>query len=236
MFAPAARLTDMHVCPMFNGPVPHVGGPILPPCHPTTLIAALPAARISDMAFCAGPPDVIATGSFTVFIGGMPAARLGDTCAHGGKIVVGCPTVLIGDSGSGSGAGAAGVSGGNSNAAGSSTVQAATHPFVATMLDARTSGTPFVETRCAEKAVQARLDRSPMLATGDPNKKSWIEIRLVDDDGSPVAYELYRVVTPDGVVREGFLNGDGLARVDGIDPGTCSITFPNRDADAWDVA
>jgi uncharacterized Zn-binding protein involved in type VI secretion len=93
---PAARLTDMHVCPMVTVLVPHVGGPILPPCCPTVLIGELPAARVGDMATCVGPPDVIALGSFTVLIGGQPAARLGDLTAHGGVIVLGLPTVLIG--------------------------------------------------------------------------------------------------------------------------------------------
>ena len=93
---PAARITDMHVCPMVTGVVPHVGGPIIPPCSPTVLIGFLPAARVSDMAVCVGPPDVIVKGSMTVLIGGMPAARIGDMTAHGGNIVVGCPTVMIG--------------------------------------------------------------------------------------------------------------------------------------------
>ena len=92
---PAARVSDMHVCPMFTGPVPHVGGPILPPGCPTVLIGGLPAARVGDMATCAGPPDIIIMGSTTVLIGGMPAARMGDSCAHGGTIILGCFTVLI---------------------------------------------------------------------------------------------------------------------------------------------
>jgi len=92
---PAARITDMHVCPMFTGPVPHVGGPILPPGCPTVLIGMLPAARVTDMAVCVGPPDVIVLGSFTVLIGSMPAARMGDLTAHGGTIVMGFPTVII---------------------------------------------------------------------------------------------------------------------------------------------
>ncbi len=99
MGMPAARAGDMHMCPMVTPgtpPIPHVGGPVLPPGCPTVLIAAMPAARATDMAVCVGPPDVIALGSFTVLIGGMPAARLGDMTAHGGSIVVGCPTVLIG--------------------------------------------------------------------------------------------------------------------------------------------
>lgn len=97
MGSPAARINDMHVCPMINpGPVPHVGGPILPPGEPTVLIGGMPAAKLGDMATCTGPPDSIATGSGTVLIGGLPAARLGDTTAHGGSIVAGDPTVLIG--------------------------------------------------------------------------------------------------------------------------------------------
>ena len=92
----AARVTDMHTCPMVTVLVPHVGGPILPPGMPTVLIGSLPAARVSDMAVCVGPPDVIALGSFTVLIGSLPAARLGDMTAHGGVIVMGCPNVIIG--------------------------------------------------------------------------------------------------------------------------------------------
>ncbi len=92
----AARITDMHTCPMVTGTVPHVGGPILPPGCPTVLIGGMPAARVGDMATCVGPPDTIVLGSATVTIGGMPAARTGDLTAHGGTIVVGCPTVLIG--------------------------------------------------------------------------------------------------------------------------------------------
>jgi uncharacterized Zn-binding protein involved in type VI secretion len=95
MGQPAARIADMHVCPMVTVLVPHVGGPIAMGA-PTTLIGAMPAARLGDMAICVGPPDVIVLGSFTVLIGGMPAARMGDLTAHGGTIVMGMPTVLIG--------------------------------------------------------------------------------------------------------------------------------------------
>lgn len=93
---PAARVGDMHICPMFDGPKPHVGGPIIPPGCPTVFIGGMPAARVGDMATCTGPPDMIAKGSATVMIGGMPAARMGDMTAHGGSITLGCPTVLIG--------------------------------------------------------------------------------------------------------------------------------------------
>lgn len=93
---PAARITDMHTCPMVTGTVPHVGGPILPAGEPTVLIGGMPAARVGDMAVCTGPPDSIAAGSSTVLIGGKPAARLGDTTTHGGVISAGEATVLIG--------------------------------------------------------------------------------------------------------------------------------------------
>jgi uncharacterized Zn-binding protein involved in type VI secretion len=93
---PASRISDMHTCPMVTGVVPHVGGPIIPSCCPTVIIAGMPAARIGDMCICTGPTDVIAMGSSTVLIGGSPAARIGDMTAHGGVIVSGAPTVMIG--------------------------------------------------------------------------------------------------------------------------------------------
>ncbi len=96
---PAARVTDFHECPMATpAPVliPHVGGPITGPGAPTVLIGGLPAARVSDMLLCVGPPDTIIKGSATVMIGGMPAARVGDPTAHGGTIVLGDATVIIG--------------------------------------------------------------------------------------------------------------------------------------------
>jgi len=96
MGMPASRITDMHVCPMVTGIVPHVGGPILPPGAVTVLIGGLPAARVGDMAVCAGPPDVIALGSFTVLTMGQPQARIMDMTAHGGMIILGQPTVLVG--------------------------------------------------------------------------------------------------------------------------------------------
>lgn len=96
MGKPAARISDMHICPQVVPKCsPHVGGPIAAGAG-SVLIGGLPAARVGDMAICAGPPDSIASGSSSVMIGGKPAARMGDSTSHGGKIVVGCPTVLIG--------------------------------------------------------------------------------------------------------------------------------------------
>jgi uncharacterized Zn-binding protein involved in type VI secretion len=96
MGKPAARITDMHVCPMVTVLVPHVGGPVTGPGVPTVLIGGLPAAVMGDLCTCVGPPDTIVLGSATVLIGGKPAARLGDSTAHGGSIVLGEFTVLIG--------------------------------------------------------------------------------------------------------------------------------------------
>jgi uncharacterized Zn-binding protein involved in type VI secretion len=93
---PAARVSDMHTCPMVTGVVPHVGGPILPPGAPTVLIGGLPAARVGDLCTCVGPPDtIIPPGSTKVMIKGQPAARMGDMTAHGGVIVLGFPKVMI---------------------------------------------------------------------------------------------------------------------------------------------
>lgn len=92
----AARLTDMHVCPMFDGPKPHVGGPVSGPGVPNVLIGSLPASVIGDLCVCVGPPDAIVAGSPTVMIGNRPAARMGDSTAHGGLVVVGHPTTIIG--------------------------------------------------------------------------------------------------------------------------------------------
>jgi uncharacterized Zn-binding protein involved in type VI secretion len=96
MGQPAARITDMHACPASTGPVAHVGGPVLPPGAPTVLIGGLPAACLGDKAVCVGPPDTIIKGSTTVNIEKKPAARLGDSTAHGGTIAAGFPTVNIG--------------------------------------------------------------------------------------------------------------------------------------------
>ena len=146
MGMPAARIGDPHVCPLLTGLVPHVGGPILLGA-PTVLVGSMPASRVGDMATCVGPPDVIAKGSTGVMITGMPAARLGDLTAHGGTIVMGLPTVLIGEVSGGSGA--AGGGGGGGMAAGGGPVN--TGPIdglsqqANALLHAGKDNAPFVE-------------------------------------------------------------------------------------------
>lgn len=96
MGQPAARITDMHTCPMTTGPVPHVGGPIVAPASPMVLIGNMPAAGLGSQAVCVGPPSAVMNGSPMVLVGNKPAARMGDPTAHGGTIILGCPLVLVG--------------------------------------------------------------------------------------------------------------------------------------------
>jgi uncharacterized Zn-binding protein involved in type VI secretion len=137
MGQPAARLLDMHTCPLVTVLVPHVGGPILPPCAPTVITGGMPQARVSDMLVCVGPPDTIMKGSATVIVSGMPAARMGDLTAHGGVIIMGFPTVLIGDAGGGGGGGG----GGAAMAGAGSFAQPAAQAKA--MIAAAKDGTPF---------------------------------------------------------------------------------------------
>ncbi|HEY0301160.1 MAG TPA: PAAR domain-containing protein, partial [Rhizomicrobium sp.] len=113
---------------------------------PNVITGNLPQARVGDMLVCVGPPDVIAKGSSGVFVNNMPAARLGDQTAHGGVIVVGLPTVLIGETGGGSAGGAP------APATGVALAFAAFEAQVKLMIEAAMSGTPFCEV-CFEKAV-----------------------------------------------------------------------------------
>lgn len=91
-----ARLTDMHTCPMVTGVVPHVGGPIVGPGAPKVLVGGLPAACVGDLVTCVGPPDTIVVGFPKVLVCGKPAAMMGSVTAHGGVVVLGCPTVQLG--------------------------------------------------------------------------------------------------------------------------------------------
>ncbi len=153
MGKPAARIGDNHVCPMVTPgtpPIPHVGGPISGPGVPTVLIGGVPAAVMGDMCVCVGPPDTIVLGSTGVLIGGKPAARLGDQCAHGGKIVVGCPTVLIGETASSSAGGLGAMPISALMAVMSKMAPAMKQKMaqVITMKKAAENGTPFCE-KCA---------------------------------------------------------------------------------------
>jgi uncharacterized Zn-binding protein involved in type VI secretion len=93
---PVARVGDLHVCPAANGPVPHVGGPIMPPGCITVLTGGQPTARVGDMCTCVGPPaTIMPPGNPTVLVGGQPIARMGDSTAHGGKIAPPCCLTVL---------------------------------------------------------------------------------------------------------------------------------------------
>lgn len=98
MGTPAARLGDAQACPL-TSPTPHGSGTIIAG-EPTVCIGGIPSARVGDPVLCAGAPaapNVVARGSASVLIKSLPAARLGDATSHGGVLVAGEPTVLIGD-------------------------------------------------------------------------------------------------------------------------------------------
>jgi uncharacterized Zn-binding protein involved in type VI secretion len=119
---PAARVGDMHVCPMATPgtpPIPHVGGPIMPPGSPTVFIGGMPAARMGDMATCVGPPDSIIKGS---------------------------PTVMIGMAGAGSG------SGGGAGSSGAAAAKASAKNAVAGSPDTTTKEKNWLEYKLVDKA------------------------------------------------------------------------------------
>ena len=154
MGKPAARLTDMHICPMVTPglpPIPHVGGPVMGPGTPTVLIGGMPAAVMGDMCTCVGPPDSIIMGSTGVLIGGKPAARMGDPTVHGGMIAVGCPTVLIGEISPGSPPSPVVPVLMMSALSQMSPAAAVNAAQIIAMKQAAVSGTPFCEV-CAKKA------------------------------------------------------------------------------------
>jgi hypothetical protein len=66
-----------------------------------------------------------------------------------------------------------------------------------------------------------------------PQKKHFVAIEMHDEEGKPAAGESYKLTLPDGTVHEGTLDDKGRDRVDGIDPGTCKITFTDLDKDSW---
>lgn len=155
MGKPAARLTDMHVCPMVTPgvpPVPHVGGPITGPGVPTVLIGGTPAAVMGDMCTCVGPPDTIILGSMGVMIDGKPAARMGDLTVHGGTIAGGCPTVLIGDVAAGSPPSPVVLGMVNNALSQMNPADAAKAAQVIAMVEAAAEGVPFCED-CARNAL-----------------------------------------------------------------------------------
>lgn len=205
MSKPAARLTDMHTCPMVTGVVPHVGGPIAAPGAPTVLIGGMPAAVVGDMCVCTGPPDSIILGSFSVLICGKPAARMGDMTAHGGVIILGCPTVLIGDGGGGGGGGGAAGGGGM----GMSAANAAAATNSQALSNAAQNGDETAD----------RQDASDFTA----------QFTLIDEAGNGVNNMRYHIRTPDGTIHEGRTDSSGNTEtISEHTTSECTCTFLGR--------
>lgn len=204
---------------MVTGVVPHVGGPILPPCCPTVLIGFRPAARVCDMATCVGPPDLIVTGSCTVLIGGMPAARMLDQTAHGGVVMAPCcPTVLIGDVGSGSAGGAPGA------------------PLMALAVSQASpppAGPLQPDAASAESSPQAgggpgqagESTTRQNSAAQREREKTWIGVQLFDFQDTPIPNESFRIVLRGGQTLSGTTDQNGYARFGGVDPDSGSVHF-----------
>jgi uncharacterized Zn-binding protein involved in type VI secretion len=216
----AARVSDMHVCPMVTPgvpPVPHVGGPILPVGCPTVLIGGMPAARVGDMCMCVGPPDAIVMGSMTVLIGGMPAARMGDPTIHGGTIVLGCPTVLIGDAGGGGGGGAAGAAAG-AVAAGVGAGDGGSHPPPQVVAAYATGAAATV---AAVPASQA----GPVQPRQQSREKTWIGVLLQDHQDRPMPNQDFQITLQSGQIVKGRTDAEGRARFDNLDPDAGQVAF-----------
>jgi hypothetical protein len=189
----------------------------------------MPAATMSDMCVCVGPPDTIVLGSTGVFIGGKPAARMGDQCAHGGAITVGMPTVLIGEVGSGGGAKT--VSGGMA--------AMPVKVLIEVMNEMPIALQPQINTlalfKNAAASVSKHVDPTRDAQCREPEeiKKDYIRFNLRDSENKPVADVAYSLELPDGRVVNGKSNSNGVIEHQGIKSGTCKLTLIDLDASEW---
>jgi uncharacterized Zn-binding protein involved in type VI secretion len=213
MGKPAARISDMHTCPMVTPglpPIPHVGGPIVGPGCPTVLIGGMPASVIGDMCTCVGPPDTIAMGSTGVFIGGKPAARMGDQCIHGGAIMMGCPTVLIGETG---------------------TAQAASSGSdVSSVLMNNQSDK---NNKSFARSNNNNGKNSTKEFDNKRVQKDSIACLVKDEDGNSLPGIKYEIKLPSGEMRTGVTDSKGEINIHGIEPGTCEVNFPDLHQNEW---
>lgn len=207
MGKPAARLTDMHVCPMVNGIVPHVGGPVTGPGCPTVLIGGMPAAVMGDMCVCTGPPDTIILGSAGVLIGGKPAARMGDMTSHGGTIILGCFTVLIGEAGAGGGGGGAAA------------------PKVDMPKLGAKAAAALANKKALEQAANEDNDKAERTDQNDFNA----QFTLVDEAENGMANVDYEIETTDGERHTGKTDSSGkTANLSGYTTADCRVSFLNK--------
>jgi uncharacterized Zn-binding protein involved in type VI secretion len=236
MGKPAARIGDMHVCPMITVLVPHVGGPVIGPGVPTVLIGGMPAAVMGDMCVCTGPPDTIMLGSAGVMIGGKPAARMGDLCAHGGAIILGCMTVLIGE-----------VSPGPVSVSVPGLLSAeglASLPGIASVIPKVPSPPPLPDIMVPQ--VQAAIKMTAAFATKASRIQALLQgaeegamhVHKHNDNQCKVHYQVfskteepvkgqkYEIRTSDGQVFKGTTDSNGKTQeISGYTEGMCEISF-----------
>jgi uncharacterized Zn-binding protein involved in type VI secretion len=202
----AARLTDMHICPQITVLVPHVGGPIMAPGVPTVLIGGMPAAVMGDICTCVGPPDSIILGSSGVYIGGKPAARMGDMTAHGGTIMLGCFTVLIGETGAGGGGGGAAP-------------QLALNKFPAKI------AANLENKKALKEAAENGDDKAKKTNKEDLSA----QFTLVDEAEKGMADVDYEIETSDGERHTGKTDSSGkTATLSGYTTADCRVSYKNK--------
>lgn len=205
MSQPAARITDMHTCPLSDGPKPHVGGPVTGPSVTNVLIGSLPAAVVGDMCTCTGPPDMIAIGSTNVLIAGKPAARMGDSTAHGGVIVGGCPNVLIGSNASSSNASSKNIVGKKQNS----------QP---------TSDTIIKQTNSDN--LKKAAETSERIAERKTKQNYSAQYTLLDNNNQPIAGVNYQIKMNDGTIYKGRTDQSGkTTAIQGYTVGDGTIIF-----------
>lgn len=207
MSLPAARITDMHVCPMMDGPKPHIGGPILGPGVAQVLIGGIPAAVVGDQCTCAGPPDIIIKGSTNVLIGGKPAARMSDTTAHGGTIMAGCPTVLIGNS---------------SSSAGHKQSFNGAQNLRQDVADSKRSHN--------ESSLKQAAERKQHFANRNLKEDYSAQYQLLDGSNKPLSNVDYEIKMNDGKLYKGKTDQQGKTqKIDGYTVGNGTIAFKEKD-------
>jgi uncharacterized Zn-binding protein involved in type VI secretion len=217
-------------------PIPHVGGPIIMG-YPTVMIGFMPAARVSDTAVCVGPPDVIVKGSPTVIIGGLLAARIGDTTAHGGSIVMGCPTVMIGDVGMGCPSSpVVSVAAPPASALGPLQPAPDSAPPGQSGGAGSSSGGGSPSGSGAGGGAQSGSAAGAGQGAGQkqqtPPEKTWISILLKDFEGTPLPDQNFRIALEGGQVLSGRTDSQGRARFEGVEPDSGQVHFvdiPEKD-------
>ncbi len=228
MGKPAARVGDMHTCPMVTPgvpPIPHVGGPISGPGSPNVLIGGMPAAVMGDMGVCVGPPDTVVLGSTGVLIGGKPAARMGDTCAHGGAIVAGCPTVRIGESSAGGG--------------GMAAMPVTILLKVMKSMPAETRNLFNTQAAFKKAALSGSKyvypNRNALLDEPKEIKTDSIKYILKDQNGNLMPDIEYSLQLPDGRIIKGKSDKNGVIEQTGFKPGVCKLTLKGLDGSEWET-